>query len=299
MQTVDPAADLVSTALSAAVPYLKWAGGKRAMLKHLLPLVPSSYGTYHEPFVGGGAMLFALQPRKAIISDINQRLTRSYVAVRDEVDAVIALLKTYPYEKEFFLRMRRERIDAKSNVEVAAWLVYLNRTCFNGLYRVNRNNEFNVPFGRYANPTICDEVNLRSCSEALKATSILGEPFERVLDRAVAGDFVYFDPPYLPISATSSFTGYSSDGFGIRDHEWLRDIACELSSRGVHVLISNSAAPAVRALYSKDFEVTEVFANRAINADRGGRGKIPELIIRPHADTAVSVLPRPIHGEHP
>lgn len=265
---------------SRAVPYLKWAGGKRSMLEHLLPLVPPSCGSYHEPFVGGGALFFALQPTSTVLCDINRRLVRSYVAIRDDVDGVVKLLKTYPYDKEFFLRMRAERIDDKSDVEVAAWLVYLNRTCFNGLYRVNRDNVFNVPFGRYANPTICDEQNLRACADALRGAEILHASFEKVLDRAVAGDFVYFDPPYLPISATSSFTGYSSDGFGIRDHERLRDVARELKVRGVHVLISNSAAPAVRALYSDGFEVTEVLANRAINANGEGRGKIPELIIR-------------------
>lgn len=271
---------IVPAPKSRAIPYLKWAGGKRSMLRHLLLLVPSSYGTYYEPFVGGGALFFALQPPKAVISDINRRLVRSYVAVRDDVEAVITLLRTYPYEKEFFLKMRAVPIDDRSDVEVAAWLIYLNRTCFNGLYRVNRDNVFNVPFGRYANPTICDEANLRACSEALKGVTIAREPFETVLKRAAPGDFVYFDPPYLPISATSSFTGYSPDGFGLRDHERLRDVALDLKARGVHVLISNSAAPAIRDLYADGFEVTEVLANRAINANGEGRGKIPELIIR-------------------
>lgn len=215
--------DTVALATGGAVPYLKWAGGKRSMLRHLLPVVPVSYGTYHEPFVGGGALFYALRPAKAVLSDVNGRLIRSYAAVRHDVEAVVKLLKTYPYEKEFFLTMRGVPIDDRSDVELAAWLIYLNRTCFNGLYRVNRDNIFNVPFGRYANPTICDEANLRACSEALKGVAILHDPFETVLERAVAGDFVYFDPPYLPISATSSFTGYSPDGFGPDDHRRLRD----------------------------------------------------------------------------
>lgn len=263
-----------------AVPYLKWAGGKRSMLRHLLPLIPASYGTYHEPFVGGGALFFALQPKKAVLSDVNRRLVRSYVAVRDDVGTVIELLKTYPYEKEFFLRMRGAQIDEQSDADVAAWLTYLNRTCFNGLYRVNRDNVFNVPFGRYVNPTICDEQNLRACSAALQGVALAHASFERILERAVADDFVYFDPPYLPISATSSFTGYSPDGFGLRDHERLRDAARELKARSVHVMISNSAAPAIRDLYAEGFEVSEVLASRAINANGEGRGKIPELIIR-------------------
>lgn len=272
--------DTIPSATVGAVPYLKWAGGKRSMLRHLVPHVPPSYGTYFEPFVGGGALFFALQPEKAVLSDVNRRLVRSYAAVCDDVDAVVELLKTYPYEKEFFLTMRAVRIDDRPDVEVAAWLIYLNRSCFNGLYRVNRNNVFNVPFGRYSNPTICDETNLRACSERLRGVAILHEPFETVLGRAAPGDFVYFDPPYLPLSATSSFTGYSADGFGLDDHRRLRDVARELKARGVGVLISNSAAPAARELYAEGFEIEEVLAGRAINARGDGRGRIPELIIR-------------------
>lgn len=272
--------DTIPSATVGAVPYLKWAGGKRSMLRHLVPHVPPSYGTYFEPFVGGGALFFALQPEKAVLSDVNRRLVRSYAAVRDDVDAVVELLKTYPYDKEFFLTMRAVRIDDHSDVEVAAWLIYLNRSCFNGLYRVNRDNVFNVPFGRYSNPTICDETNLRACSERLRGVAILHEPFETVLGRAAPGDFVYFDPPYLPLSATSSFTGYSADGFGLDDHRRLRDVARELKAHGVRVLISNSAAPAVRELYAEGFEIEEVLAGRAINARGDGRGRIPELIIR-------------------
>ena len=272
--------DTIPSATVGAVPYLKWAGGKRSMLRHLVPHVPPSYGTYFEPFVGGGALFFALQPEKAVLSDVNRRLVRSYAAVCDDVDAVVELLKTYPYEKEFFLTMRAVRIDDRPDVEVAAWLIYLNRSCFNGLYRVNRNNVFNVPFGRYSNPTICDETNLRACSERLRGVAILHEPFETVLGRAAPGDFVYFDPPYLPLSATSSFTGYSADGFGLDDHRRLRDVARELKARGVGVLISNSAAPAARELYAEGFEIEEVLAGRAINARGDGLGRIPELIIR-------------------
>lgn len=272
--------DTTASATVGAVPYLKWAGRKRSMLRHLLRFVPSSYGTYHEPFVGGGALFFALQPEKAVLSDVNRRLVRSYAAVRDDVDAVVELLKTYPHDKQFFLKMRGVPIDDRSDVEVAAWLIYLNRSCFNGLYRVNRDNVFNVPFGRYANPTICDAANLRACSDALAGVSILHEPFEAVLGRAAPGDFVYFVPPYLPISATSSFTGYSSDGFGLDDHRRLRDTARNLKRRGVHILLSNSAAPAIRELYADGFDIEEVLAGRAINARGDGRGKIPELIIR-------------------
>jgi DNA adenine methylase len=262
------------------LPFIKWAGGKRSVLRHLLPLVPTSFGRYFEPFVGGGAMFFALRPKLAVLSDNNERLVRTYAAVRDEVALVIALLESYPHDKEFFLCLRRSQIDLGSDAEVAAWLLYLNRTCFNGLYRVNRSNEFNVPFGRYANPTICDAARLRACSAALQGTELACADFESVGRLATPGDFVYFDPPYLPMSKTSSFTAYTSEGFGLNEHRRLRDLAFDLKARGVHVLISNSSAPAIEELYADAaFRVARIEANRAINSIAAGRGKIAELVI--------------------
>ena len=164
--------------------------------------------------------------------------------------------------------------------EVAAWLLYLNRTCFNGLYRVNRSNEFNVPFGRYVNPNICDAARLRACSTALQGIELACADFERVGALARSGDFVYFDPPYLPMSKTSSFTAYTSEGFGLSEHRRLRDLALDLKARGVHVLISNSSAPAIEELYADAaFKVIRIEANRAINSNAAGRGKITELAI--------------------
>jgi DNA adenine methylase len=245
----------------------------------LLPHVPRSFGTYHEPFVGGGALFFAVRPARAVLSDNNARLVRTWRGVRDRVEDLIRLLKTYPHDKKFFLEMRERDIDAASDVEVAAWFIYLNRTAFNGLYRVNSKNKYNVPFGRYVNPTICDEPTLRACSRALRGASIEHEDFEAVLARAKAGDFVYFDPPYVPLSATSDFTSYTAEGFSAEDQRRLRDVARTLKERGVHVLLSNSSAEFVRDLY-EGFHVEEVAATRYVNCQADGRGPVVELVIR-------------------
>ena len=189
-----------------AHPFLKWVGGKRQLLSQIAPYVPTFTGTYYEPFVGGGALFFHLRPAHAVISDSNERLVRTYRGVRDDCEKVIDLLRTYRYEKSFYLAMRNRDIDRELDSNVAAWMIYLNKTGFNGLYRVNSKNVFNVPFGKYTNPTICDVENLRACSAALKNATIEWSGFGVVLERRKAGDFVYFDPPYVPLSATSSFT---------------------------------------------------------------------------------------------
>jgi DNA adenine methylase len=263
-----------------ARPFIKWVGGKRQLLSSLEPRVPSRFNSYHEPFVGGGALFFHLLPENAVLSDTNERLVRTYRGIRDAVEDVVTLLSSYPHDRDFFLQMRTVDIDAKSDVEVAAWFIYLNRTGFNGLYRVNRNNVYNVPFGDYDNPTICDADNLRACARALKHADIRHASFESVLDRARPGDFVYFDPPYVPLSASSSFTAYTSGGFGMAEQEKLRDVARDLKARGVRVLLSNSSAPDVYRLYEDGFELAEVGATRAINCKGSGRGRIQELIIR-------------------
>jgi DNA adenine methylase len=264
----------------AARPFLKWAGGKRQLMPHLLRHVPARMGAYFEPFVGGGALFFALRPQRATLADVNERLVRAYRGVAEHASAVVRLLGGYPHDPEFFYRLRAEAIDGRSDAEVAAWFIYLNRTGYNGLYRVNRKNEFNIPFGRYANPTVCDEPTLRACSAALAGKSLLVDDFENVVSRARRGDFVYFDPPYAPLSATSSFTSYTSGGFGPGDQKRLRDVALRLKKRGVHVLLSNSSAPMVRELYEDGFEVHEVSATRMVNSKGGGRGVIAELVIK-------------------
>jgi len=262
-------------------PFLKWAGGKRQLLSALLRRAPERHEVYFEPFVGGGALFFALRPSRAVLADLNERLVRTYRGVRDDVDAVVDLLRTYRYDEAFFYAMRDRDIDVASDAEVAAWFIYLNRTAYNGLYRVNSRNRFNVPFGRYGEGlVICDEGNLRACSALLRTVEVVVGDFETVAAGAREGDFVYLDPPYVPLSATSSFTSYTSGGFGHADQVRLRDVALRMKARGVHVVLSNSSAPAVRELYRQGFETDEVTALRQVNSRAERRGAIPELVIR-------------------
>ncbi len=264
----------------AAFPFVKWAGGKRQILPRLLEHVPSQFGRYFEPFVGGAALYFSLRPERATIADVNTRLIRTYAGVRDRVEEVIALLERYPYDETFFYEMRSVAVDALGDAEVAAWFIYLNRAGFNGLYRVNKRNVFNVPFGRYSNPSICNAPALRAASAALAHVELRNEDFEAVVAHAALGDFVYFDPPYVPLSATSSFTSYARGGFGADEQRRLRDVALALKRRGVHVVLSNSSAPLVYELYAEQFEIVEVSARRNVNSVGNGRGAITELIIR-------------------
>ena len=263
-----------------ARPFLKWVGGKRQLLPRLLPHVPQRFGRYFEPFMGGGALFFSLAPGLASLNDGNVRLVRTYQAIRDRVEDVVALLRTYPHDRDFFISLRTNDIDASTDVEVAAWLIYLNRTAFNGLYRVNSRGGFNVPFGRYKNPTICDADNLRACAATLKSASIMHGDFEAAVADARAGDFVYFDPPYVPLTATSDFTSYTAEGFTDADQVRLRNVALRLKAGGITVLLSNSGAPRVRELYANGFEIEEVTANRCINSAADRRGAVVELLIR-------------------
>lgn len=260
-------------------PFLKWAGGKRQLLPELRKHVPASYGRYFEPFVGAGALFFALQPRDAVLGDVNRRLVRTYKGVRDRVGDVVKRLRTYRHDRDFYYELRELDVDRKTDAAVAAWFIYLNKTGYNGLYRVNRDNRFNVPFGRYTNPGICQEDLLRACSATLARAELREGDFEAAVRDARRGDFVYFDPPYVPLSATSSFTSYTSGGFGPEDQARLRDVAWRLRQRGVHVLLSNSSAPGVRDLY-RDFDVVEVAATRNVNSRARGRGAVAELLIR-------------------
>lgn len=265
------------TALEAR-PFLKWAGGKRQLLHEILPRLPKEFGAFHEPFAGGGALFFALRPRTAVLSDRNERLIRAYQGVRDNVEQVIDILRTCRNTKRFFLQMRRRRIDMESDAEVAAWMIFLNKTGFNGLYRVNSRNVYNVPYGDNKNARLCNEENLRACAQALAGADLKYENFDAVVERAKPGDLVYFDPPYVPLSVTSYFTAYTSHGFGMKEQMQLRDVALELRKRGVFVLLSNSSAPAVHDLYSA-FTCIPVAASRKVNSDPKGRGRVTELLI--------------------
>jgi DNA adenine methylase len=265
---------------AAGRPFIKWAGGKRQLLPSLLQHTPPKAARYFEPFIGGGALFFALRPKRAVLADVNARLIRTYKGVQNNVEEVIGLLRSYPHNPTFFYKFREKNIDTGSDAEVAAWFIYLNKTGFNGLYRVNRDNRFNVPFGSYTNPNICDEPTLRACSEALAGTELLVEDFGKVVAKAKRGDFVYFDPPYVPLSTTSSFTSYTSSGFGEAEQTRLHDTAKKLKKRGVRVLLSNSSAPFVRNLYADGFDVIEVSATRVVNSKATARGAIVELLIK-------------------
>jgi DNA adenine methylase len=268
-------------------PILKWCGGKRQLLPQIYKAMKSfsPEGHYYEPFVGGGALFFDLRAGgwrdAATLGDANERLVRTYIGVRDDVEEVISALSKGKYEKAFFLRERARHIDtAADDAEVAAWMIYLNRTCFNGLYRVNKKGQFNVPFGRYTNPTICDAEGLRAASKALKKTKIVDWDFEKTVKSAEKGDFVYFDPPYVPVSATADFTKYTAGGFGDDDQIRLRDCAIVLKLRGVHVVLSNADCPRVWQLYGASiFKVTRVEARRNVNSKGSARGAVGELLI--------------------
>jgi DNA adenine methylase len=261
-----------------AKPFLKWAGGKRQLVPQLMKHVPSYSGRYFEPFLGGGAMFFALKPESAVLADTNSRLVRTYRGVGDSVEAVIHGLSGYPLSKDFFLTMRGKPIDSTSDVEVACWLLYLNRTAFNGLYRVNKSGGFNVPWGKYKNPTICDEKALRAASLMLRRAELRCADFEEVAESAQEGDLVYFDPPYVPASSTANFTSYTQDKFGLNNQIRLRDCAIRLKQRGVHVMLTNSNTATVRELYA-DFDSHRLQARGSVAASKKSRGKRIDLLV--------------------
>jgi DNA adenine methylase len=275
------------------IPFLKWAGGKRQLLSELRKHVPQFYGRYYEPFVGGGALFFDLQTppedptdlgawqdwssHESVIGDTNLELIRTYRAVRDDVESVVDCLKLYKNSESLFYEARAN--PPVGDAEFAAWFIYMNKVCFNGLYRVNKKGEFNVPFGKYVNPKICDEETLRACSAALQDVRIEYDDFNIVTAEVGPGDLVYFDSPYLPVTVTSNFTAYTKDGFTYADHQRLAACALELKRRGVFVVLSNSSCPAVRELYA-GWEIIEVDARRSINSKGSKRGAVKEVIIK-------------------
>jgi DNA adenine methylase len=260
-------------------PFLKWAGGKSQLIPQYTPYFPKKFSTYHEPFLGGGAIFFHLQPSRTRLMDINPELVNVFCCVRDRVEALIIRLQEHRerHAPEYYYAVRAQTTG--SNLERAARLIYLNKTCFNGLYRENSKGQFNVPIGKYKNPAICDPESLRSASRALQAADIEQKPFDAVLELAqTAEDFVYFDPPYHPISATSRFTSYSRDAFSQADQVRLRDTFKILANRGVQVMLSNSDCEFVRDLY-QDFPIHTILAARSINSNGDRRGKITEVLV--------------------
>jgi DNA adenine methylase len=260
-------------------PFLKWVGGKGQLLSQLWPMLPGQFGRYIEPFLGGAALFFALRPARAVLSDVNEELIDCYRSVRDDVDGVIAALGKHRHDRDHFYAVRGLDPSALPLPERAARTIFLNRTGFNGLYRVNSSGRFNVPFGSHRNPTICDEANLRACSLALRGVRLEVRDFGKVARSARRGDLVYFDPPYAPVSSTSDFTAYAAGGFGWEQQERLAAVFGRLARRGVQVLMSNSDVPTLHALY-EGFPLRVVHAARAINSVASKRGRVREIVVR-------------------
>jgi DNA adenine methylase len=269
-------------------PFVKWVGGKRQLLQQFRDLglyPPDDFdpitNTYFEPFVGGGAVFFDLLPRKAELSDLNSELVTTYNVIKNNVDGLVESLKKHKYEKEYYLKVRAKDPKDLAELDVASRFIFLNRTCFNGMYRVNSKGGFNVPFGKYTNPVICDEENLHKVSKALQKVAIKNQDYKSVLKSAKKGDFVYFDPPYYPVSKTASFTSYTADSFFEKEQTELRDTFVELHKRGCYVMLSNSDTLFINELYSgiKGVKVSKVAAGRAINSNAAKRGKISEVLV--------------------
>ncbi len=259
-------------------PFLKWAGGKRALLPALTPLLPREYGDYYEPFVGGGAVFFALEPQRAYLSDVNEELINCYAMVRDRLDDVLSALTSHRNTEQHFLHVRAQHAADLDDVARAARFVFLNRTCFNGLYRVNRRGEFNTPYAGYRNPTLVPDELLRAASAALKTVTLSAGVYVDACASAGAGDLVYFDPPYVPMGGFADFRRYHRDQFREDDHEELARLFKDLDARGCHVRLSNSHTPWVLELYA-DWTIHVVTTRRVINSNGAGRGPVREVIV--------------------
>jgi DNA adenine methylase len=258
---------------------VKWAGGKGQLVGQFRELFPASFERYYEPFVGGGAVFLALRPARATLADLNAELIDCWKAVRDDPEGLMAALDRHPYERSHFYHVRDLDPGSLDPVERAARFIYLNKSCYNGLYRVNRQGRFNVPFGRYARrPAYYERENLLAISRLLRRVKLLRAPFEEAVAGAKSGDFVYFDPPYDPLSKTANFTSYTEGSFTRDDQRRLADLARELDRRGVMFAVSNSDTPEVRRLY-RGFRVHVVLAPRNINCKANGRGRVQELLI--------------------
>ena len=252
-------------------PILKWAGGKTQLLEHLLPKIPKEYNKYIEPFFGGGALFFALKPNNSIIADSNPELINLYRVIAKDVNSLISELKNLKNEKDFFYDMRKKEFSELSEIEAAARTIFLNKTAFNGLYRVNKKGQFNVPFGYYKNPKILDEDQLLAASKLLKKTKILLGDFKDVLcENAKKGDFIFLDPPYLPVSKYSDFKRYTKEQFYEKDQISLANLVNKLSKKGCHILLTNSNHPLIHELY-KDFNIDIYKTKRNINSKSTNR----------------------------
>ena len=261
-----------------ANPFLKWAGGKRSIIEELKKRMPKKFGDYYEPFVGGGALFFEIQPAKSHLSDANADLIITYRTIQKEPHKLITLLKEHQqnHNQEYYYKIRSQHM-LSDDIERAARMIYLNKTCFNGLWRVNRKGEFNVPMGSYIKPGICQEENILACSTVLKHAKLEIKNYLTIKPKA--GDFVYFDPPYHPVNETS-FTAYSSSDFSEKDQAELAEFCKELHKKKVHVMISNSNTTFIRELYASPFFKTGIVnAPRPVNSKASGRSAVEEVLI--------------------
>ncbi|MDO5073795.1 MAG: DNA adenine methylase [Neisseria animaloris] len=268
-------------------PVLKWVGGKRQLLPQILPLLPKSFSKYQyiEPFLGGGAVLFALQPKKALINDFNSELINVYRVIKEYPELLIADLKKHENSADYFYMIRKLDREDKfyflSDIEKASRVIYLNKTCYNGLYRVNNSGEFNSPFGKYKNPNIVNEPTIRAVSNYLNKNNIniLNGDYQEILPYLSSNSFVYLDPPYHPISDTSNFTGYIKGGWDVDDQIRLREFCDELSNKKIKFLLSNSKSSLILEEYKK-YDIRSVQATRLINSNAANRGNIDEVLIK-------------------
>jgi len=267
-------------------PVVKWVGGKRQLLDDFAPLLPKRVNSYCEPFLGGGAVLFKLQPNVAILNDINSDLIQMYEVIRDNVEELIAELGAHPNNEDHFYSVRdwdrnREQYAELTAVQKAARIIYLNKTCYNGLFRVNNAGEFNTPFGHYKNPNIVNAPTLRAVNTYLNQAQMIisSLDYADVLAKVTKGTFVYLDPPYDPVSDTANFTGYSRGGFDRNEQIRLRECCDELNQRGVKFMLSNSATDFIKEQYA-DYKITFVKAKRSINSNATKRGQVDEVVVR-------------------
>lgn len=268
-------------ATGVAAPFIKWVGGKRSIISELTARMPDTFGGYWEPFAGGAALFFEVHERLTVayLSDNNLDLVITYAVIKRDPQALIERLKEHggKHDSDYYYKVRAQH-ELRDAVEIAARLIYLNKTCYNGLYRVNRKGEFNVPIGSYTNPDVVTEDNIRACSKALQKATIEYRQFDTI--EPVAGDFAYFDPPYHPTTDTASFTNYTKLDFSEHDQARLRDFAAKLGKQGVKVMLSNSDTPYIRDLYKgQGFKIDTVQAPRLVNCKPNKRGAVNELII--------------------
>lgn len=273
-------------------PVVKWAGGKSKVINQISKYIPTNFNNYHEPFVGGGALFFylfetiKLNRKKAYLSDFVDELINLYLVIKSDVENLIYISDRHVYDKKYYYDTRAQDPIRLTELQRASRFLYLNKTCFNGLYRVNQKGQFNVSFGDYKNPVIVDEKTLKSANEAFRCAEIFAGDFELVLNNAQEKDFIYLDPPYVPLSTTSNFTSYTANRFGAKDQARLKNVFAELSSRGCYVMLSNSNVDLVKEMYFGN-NIKTITSQRAINSDITKRGIVKELLILSYSDNEI------------